>query len=44
MDREQLQELRRVQHERVQMGKMKILGMETKQNMGVRMDGTAFDG
>lgn len=26
-----------------QAGKMKLLGMEIKQNMGVRMDGTAFD-
>lgn len=26
-----------------QAGKMKLLGMEIKQNMGVRMDGTMFD-
>lgn len=26
-----------------QAGKMKLLGMDIKQNMGVRMDGTAFD-
>ena len=25
-------------------GKMKLLGMDIKQNMGVRMDGTMFDG
>ena len=66
MSREQLQELRRVQAERVevslfyicpcfirdesanvlticQAGKMKLLGMDVKQNMGVRMDGTVFD-
>ena len=27
-----------------QAGKMKLLGMDIKQNMGVRMDGTMFDG
>jgi hypothetical protein len=27
----------------IQAGKMKQLGMDVKQNMGVRMDGTAFD-
>ena len=43
MTREQLQELRKVQAERVEAGKMKLLGMEIKQNMGVRMDGTSFD-
>ncbi|EIN06439.1 hypothetical protein PUNSTDRAFT_115014 [Punctularia strigosozonata HHB-11173 SS5] len=44
LNKEQLQELRKVQQERVQAGKMKILGMDIKQNMGVRMDGTMFDG
>ncbi|KAA1476960.1 hypothetical protein DENSPDRAFT_785847 [Dentipellis sp. KUC8613] len=44
MNREQLQELRRVQQERIEAGKMKLLGMDIKQNMGVRMDGTMFDG
>ncbi|KAF7362443.1 hypothetical protein MVEN_00591800 [Mycena venus] len=43
LSREQLMELRRVQHERIEAGKMKQLGMDVKQNMGVRMDGTAFD-
>lgn len=62
LSREQLEELRRVQNERVQVrcfllsaihvdlirlgtqaGKMKVMGMEIKQNMGVRMDGTMFD-
>ncbi|KAF8661483.1 hypothetical protein AX16_001320 [Volvariella volvacea WC 439] len=43
LSREQLEELRRVQNERVQVGKMKQLGMDVKQNMGVRMDGTVFD-
>ncbi|KAI0029946.1 hypothetical protein K488DRAFT_72585 [Vararia minispora EC-137] len=43
LSREQLQELRRIQQERVEVGKMKLLGMEIKQNMGVRMDGTTFD-
>ena len=28
----------------VQAGKMKLLGMDLPQNLGVRMDGTAFDG
>lgn len=27
----------------LQAGKMKIMGMDVKTNMGVRMDGTAFD-
>ena len=27
----------------IQAGKMKLLGMDIKQNMGVRMDGTMFD-
>lgn len=27
----------------IQAGKMKLLGMDVKQNMGVRMDGTMFD-
>ncbi|KAL0955623.1 hypothetical protein HGRIS_001856 [Hohenbuehelia grisea] len=43
LSKEQLQELRRVQNERIEAGKMKRLGMEIKQNMGVRMDGTMFD-
>ncbi|GJE97548.1 hypothetical protein PsYK624_137690 [Phanerochaete sordida] len=43
MTREQLMELRKVQAERVEAGKMKLLGMDIKQNMGVRMDGTSFD-
>ncbi|EIW54299.1 uncharacterized protein TRAVEDRAFT_173503 [Trametes versicolor FP-101664 SS1] len=44
MSKEQLMELRRVQNERIEAGKMKLLGMDIKQNMGVRMDGTMFDG
>jgi len=43
MSREQLEELRKVQNERVQVSKMKLLGMDIKQTMGVRMDGTSFD-
>ncbi|PBK73947.1 hypothetical protein ARMSODRAFT_565610 [Armillaria solidipes] len=43
MNREQLMELRKVQNERIEAGKMKLLGMDIKQNMGVRMDGTAFE-
>ncbi|KAI0343621.1 hypothetical protein BDW22DRAFT_1328241 [Trametopsis cervina] len=43
MSREQLMELRKVQAERIEAGKMKLLGMDIKQNMGVRMDGTMFD-
>ncbi|KAK2463056.1 hypothetical protein APHAL10511_004711 [Amanita phalloides] len=38
LSKEQLQELRKVQHERIEAGKRKLLGMEVKQNMGVRMD------
>ncbi|KAH9480570.1 hypothetical protein JR316_0007170 [Psilocybe cubensis] len=44
MSKEQLQELRRVQQERSEVGRMKLLGMDVKQNFGVRMDGTMFDG
>ncbi|KAJ7133728.1 hypothetical protein C8R43DRAFT_1133264 [Mycena crocata] len=43
LSKEQLMDLRRVQHERIEAGKMKQLGMDVKQNMGVRMDGTVFD-
>ncbi|TFY79919.1 hypothetical protein EWM64_g4093 [Hericium alpestre] len=43
MSREQLMELRKVQQERIEAGKMKLLGMDIKQNMGVRMDGSKFD-
>lgn len=43
MSKEQLQELRRVQNERIEAGKMKLLGMDIKQSMGVRMDGSMFD-
>ncbi|CAL1711644.1 unnamed protein product [Somion occarium] len=43
MSREQLMELRRVQAERIEAGKMKLLGMDVKQNMGVRMDGSVFE-
>jgi len=38
---DQLKELRRVQQERVAIGKMKALGMDIKSNMGVRMEETA---
>ncbi|KIL60118.1 hypothetical protein M378DRAFT_14388 [Amanita muscaria Koide BX008] len=38
LNRDQLMELRKVQHERVEAGKMRLLGMDVKQNMGVRMD------
>ncbi|KIK16329.1 hypothetical protein PISMIDRAFT_30907 [Pisolithus microcarpus 441] len=44
LSREQLLELRRVQNERIEIGRMKRLGMDIKQNMGVRMDGSMFDG
>ncbi|KAF8557833.1 hypothetical protein OG21DRAFT_1373346, partial [Imleria badia] len=44
MSREQLLELRKVQNERIEIGRMKRLGMDVKQNMGVRMDGSVFDG
>ncbi|KAJ3779183.1 hypothetical protein EV361DRAFT_810262 [Lentinula raphanica] len=43
LSKEHLMELRKVQNERVEAGKMKLLGMDIKQNMGVRMDGTVFD-
>ncbi|CAE6456766.1 unnamed protein product [Rhizoctonia solani] len=43
LSREQLQELRKVQNERTQAGQMKLLGMDIKGTMGVRMDGTEFE-
>ncbi|KAI5117985.1 hypothetical protein M0805_009202 [Coniferiporia weirii] len=44
MSKEQLQELRRVQEQRNQIGKMKLMGMQIGQTFGVRMDGSMFDG
>ncbi|KAG8733006.1 hypothetical protein FRC10_000490 [Ceratobasidium sp. 414] len=43
LNREQLLELRRVQNERIEAGKMKAMGLEVKANMGVRMDGSSFE-
>ncbi|KAG9123322.1 hypothetical protein FRC07_015098 [Ceratobasidium sp. 392] len=43
LSREQLMELRRVQNERIEAGKMKAMGLEVKATMGVRMDGTEFE-
>ncbi|KAG9022643.1 hypothetical protein FRB95_014509 [Tulasnella sp. JGI-2019a] len=43
LSREQLVELRKVQLERTQVGKMKQMGLEVKGSMGVRMDGSHFD-
>jgi len=44
MSKEQLKELRKVQQERFEIGKMKVLGMDVKTNMGVRMDSSYQDG
>lgn len=43
LSREQLMELRKVGNERIEAAKMKLLGMDVKQTMGVRMDGSSFD-
>jgi len=43
LNREQLMELRKVQQERTQVGKMKQMGLEIKGSMGVRMDGNVFE-
>ncbi|KAF4563041.1 hypothetical protein EYR40_007241 [Pleurotus pulmonarius] len=43
LSKEQLQELRKVQQERIQASKMKSMGMDVPQTMGVRMDGSMFD-
>ncbi|KAF8886003.1 hypothetical protein BD779DRAFT_1673442 [Infundibulicybe gibba] len=43
LNKEQLMELRQVLHDRTAAAKMKLIGMEVGQNMGVRMDGTMFD-
>jgi len=43
LSRDQLQELQRVQRERAQIGKMKMLGLQVKGSMGVRMDGNQFE-
>jgi len=42
MTKEELMELRKVQQQRNEIGRMKLLGMDVKQNFGVRMD-TAYD-
>ncbi|KAI0279490.1 hypothetical protein BGY98DRAFT_915704, partial [Russula aff. rugulosa BPL654] len=43
-DKDQLQELRRLQRERIEAGKLKLLGMDIKANMGERMDDPLLDG
>lgn len=43
LSREQLQELRKVQQQRSEISRMKLLGMDIKQSHGVRMDGSTFD-
>jgi len=43
LSKEQLHDLRRIQHERVEIAKRKQLGLEIKQSLGVRMDGNAFE-
>jgi hypothetical protein len=43
LSKDQLKDLRRVQHERVEIAKQKQLGLEIKQSLGVRMDGSMFD-
>ncbi|KAF8578464.1 hypothetical protein K439DRAFT_1417109 [Ramaria rubella] len=43
LNKDQLKDLRRVQHERVEIAKRKQLGLEIKQSLGVRMDGNMFD-
>jgi hypothetical protein len=41
--KERLKELRRVVHERVQIGKMKAMGLEVKPSFGVRMEDVPLD-
>jgi hypothetical protein len=43
LSKEQLLELRRVQNERIEAGKMKALRLDVEQSMGVRMDGNEFE-
>lgn len=43
LSKEQLKDLQRVQRERVEISKRKQLGLEVKQNLGVRMDGNEFE-
>lgn len=43
LSKKQLEDLRRVQNERIEAGKMKQLGIKTSKTFGVRMDGTQFD-
>jgi len=43
LSKEQLMELRKVQHERIEAGRRKLLGLEVTSSYGVRMDGTSFD-
>jgi len=44
LSKDQLLALRKVQNERIEAGKMKVLGLEVKNSMGVRMDGNQFEG
>lgn len=43
MTKAQLEDLRRVQNERIESGKMKQMGIQVSAKMGVRMDGSKFD-
>ncbi|TFK20603.1 hypothetical protein FA15DRAFT_673340 [Coprinopsis marcescibilis] len=43
LSREELMELRKVQQERTEIGKMKLLGMDIKSTYGVRMDSSNLD-
>jgi len=43
LSKDQLAALRQVQNERIEAAKMKVLGLEVKNSMGVRMDGNEFE-
>jgi len=43
LSKEQLRELRQVQRDRLEAGKLRALGVEVPQTMGVRMDGNEFE-
>ncbi|KAF8322083.1 hypothetical protein DL93DRAFT_1249050 [Clavulina sp. PMI_390] len=43
LNKDQLLALRKVQNERIEAGKMKAMGLEVRNSMGVRMDGNEYE-
>jgi hypothetical protein len=38
LSKEQLQDLRRIQNERIEVGRRKVMGLEVPKNLGVRQE------